>query len=370
MLNIKRFLLIFTAILSMTTVWAQKKGAQIVSDELVYNFGTISEADGNASHTFTIKNNGDAPLVITRVTASCGCMRPEWSKAPVAPGKTSFVKITYNPKGRPGPFYKTVSIYNNSSKRNYHLAIKGTVTPKPKQPIYTYPYSFGELKLHTKTILFSSIRPEEVLGKKISIKNEGKSPATIRFGKHPNFLQVEVNPITLQPNETGAITVMLDAKSVKKKGRASAKVPVTIEYPSQKDINGEIRVSANIIDNFGKLSASDKAQAPKAELSGTLLEFGKLPNKRNIVPLIGGKVTGTFEITNKGKSPLQIYSVTCDDERIDLSGGKKELKPGTTAVFKVSVKPKEIKTKLETLINVVCNDPSGPIRLIKVTAYK
>ena len=95
-----------------------------------------------------------------------------------------------------------------------------------------------------------------------------------------------------------------------------------------------------------------------------------MPEKKSFVPLIGGKVTGTFEITNPGKSPLKIYSVTCDDERIDLSGGKKTLKPGETATFKVSVRPKEIKTKLETLINVVCNDPNGPIRLIKVTAYK
>ena len=77
-----------------------------------------------------------------------------------------------------------------------------------------------------------------------------------------------------------------------------------------------------------------------------------------------------IEITNAGKTPLTIYSVTCDDERVDLSGGKKELKPGATATFKVTLRPKEIKTKLEALINVVCNDPNGPIRLIKVTAYK
>ena len=138
----------------------------------------------------------------------------------------------------------------------------------------------------------------------------------------------------------------------------------------KKEVSGEIQISANVIDNFSKLSAADKAQAPIAELSGTLLEFGKLPNKKNIVPLIGGKVSGTFEITNAGKTPLTIYSVTCDDERVDLSGGKKELKPGATATFKVTLRPKEIKTKLEALINVVCNDPNGPIRLIKVTAYK
>ena len=48
MLNIKRLILALTAIISITTAWAQQ-GAQILSDELTYNFGTIAEADGFAS---------------------------------------------------------------------------------------------------------------------------------------------------------------------------------------------------------------------------------------------------------------------------------------------------------------------------------
>ena len=71
-----------------------------------------------------------------------------------------------------------------------------------------------------------------------------------------------------------------------------------------------------------------------------------------------------------GKSPLVIYRASCDDERVAVSGGKKEIKPGTTATFKVTVRPKEIKTKLEALVNIVCNDPNGPVRLVKVTASK
>ena len=86
--------------------------------------------------------------------------------------------------------------------------------------------------------------------------------------------------------------------------------------------------------------------------------------------MVGGKVSGTIEITNTGKSPLVIYSATCDDERINVTGGKKEIKPGMTAILKVTVRPKEIKTKLEALINIVCNDPNGPVRLVKVTAEK
>ena len=369
MLKISRTLLLLAALLSITTLWAQE-GARIASEELVYNFGTIAEADGLASHVFTIRNSGDAPLVITRVTASCGCTRPEWTKDPIAPGTTGEVRITYNPKGRPGPFYKTISIFSNGKKGSFRLAIKGNVSPKPAEPTFIYPYAIGDLKLHTKTVLFSSIREEETLGEKISVKNEGDSPLTIRLGKAPEYLTTQVNPITLQPGKVGEITILFDAKAVKRKGRTRMKLPLTLQQEGKEKVTGEIQIAANVIDNFSKLSADKKAQAPIAELSGTLLEFGKLPNKKSIVPLIGGKVTGTFEITNAGKSPLHIYSVTCDDERVRLSGGKKVLKPGMTATFKVSLRPKDIKTQLETLINVVCDDPNGPIRLIKVTAYK
>jgi hypothetical protein len=65
-----------------------------------------------------------------------------------------------------------------------------------------------------------------------------------------------------------------------------------------------------------------------------------------------------------------VYSATCDDERITVAGGKKEIIPGVTTTIKVTVRPKEVKTKLEALVNIVCNDPNGPVRLVKVTAEK
>jgi len=369
MRNWKGFIFGFFGILIISVVQAQNN-AQINADELTYNFGNISEADGPASHAFIIKNTGDAPLVITRVTASCGCAQPEWNKEPIAPGKTGELKVTFNPKGRPGPFHKTVSIYSNGKKGSYTLAIKGNVTPKPTLPIISYPYSIGELKLHTKTVLYSSIRPDEVLGEKINIMNDSQKTLAIHLGKIPNYYTVEVHPASLQPGQTGEISFLLDAKAVKRKGRITTELPITISSSDQKEVEGQIQIAANIIDNFSKLSSSEKAKAPVAGLSGTLLEFGQISDKSSIIPLIGGKASITFDITNTGKSPLQIYSVTSDDQRLDISGGKKELKPGATATFKVSIRPKEIKTKLEALINVVSNDPNGPVRLIKVTAYK
>ena len=131
----KRIVILTTMLLLMFTMWqAQNKqhdnkssDAQIEAVETEFDFGTIKEVDGPVSHTFIIKNTGSSPLVLTRVVASCGCTKPEFQTAPIAPGKTSAIKVTYNPAGRPGQFVKTISIYSNGKDGSYILRIKGVV---------------------------------------------------------------------------------------------------------------------------------------------------------------------------------------------------------------------------------------------------
>lgn len=123
----KQIIFIFMAILLATGMASAQKKAVISADETSHDFGQIKEADGKVSTTFVVKNTGDAPLVITRVIASCGCTTPEWTKEPIAPGATGNIKITYDPKGRPGPFSKTISVYSNGKTGSFILTIRGEV---------------------------------------------------------------------------------------------------------------------------------------------------------------------------------------------------------------------------------------------------
>lgn len=357
-------------------ITAQNK-AELYIGEPTHDFGVVAEADGLANHTFIIRNTGADPLVITRVTASCGCTRPDWTKSPIAPGSSGEVTISYNPKGRPGPFYKSVAVFSNAKNKRTLLYVKGNVTPKPAsaaQPAISYPYSIGPLKLQTKTIQYNSIRPGETGEEKIPVRNESSHPLTIHTGKLPDYLTAEARPATLQPDETGEIRLSFSPDKAKRMGHIHTALPVEVESEeNRKNTTGKIEVAANVIDNFAKLSAADKAKAPAIQFSSTLIDFGKLPEKSGaIIPFIGGsgKESEVFTITNTGKSVLSIYSVACDNELIAISGGKKELNPGATTEYKVSIRPREIKTKIETFIHVVCNDPNGPVRLIKVTAEK
>ncbi|MDE6856642.1 MAG: DUF1573 domain-containing protein, partial [Muribaculaceae bacterium] len=54
------------------------------------------------------------------------CTRPEYSDAPVAPGKKGTVKVTFAPAAK-GFFSKKVTITTNGSPRKTRLLIKGEV---------------------------------------------------------------------------------------------------------------------------------------------------------------------------------------------------------------------------------------------------
>ena len=131
-IKMRRFIFALTlCLLTASLVTAQQKEAvfTIVGDS-IHDFGDIKEANGAVSHVFTIKNTGDAPLVISRATASCGCTQPDYTKDPIAPGKTGEIKVTYDPTGRPAPFNKNVSVFSNGKNGSAILWIKGNVEPK------------------------------------------------------------------------------------------------------------------------------------------------------------------------------------------------------------------------------------------------
>ena len=106
-----------------------KKQPVVKFNETTYTFGTIPERGGKVSHTFEFTNEGDANLVIIDASADCGCTVPEYPSAPIAPGKTGKIKVTFNPLYRPGSFDKVVTVRTNSKQKKVRLKISGTVNP-------------------------------------------------------------------------------------------------------------------------------------------------------------------------------------------------------------------------------------------------
>lgn len=96
----------------------------------IHDFGKVEESAGTVTTEFTFKNTGNAPLIIQRVQASCGCTTPEYTNEPILPGKTGTIKVTYSTVGRVGVFNKDVTVFTNVPDTVYKVKIKGEVIRK------------------------------------------------------------------------------------------------------------------------------------------------------------------------------------------------------------------------------------------------
>ena len=100
-------------------------GARITFAATEHDFGTMAPGD-EAVHYFVFTNDGDAPLVIVNVRASCGCMASEWTKKPVDAGAKDSLRVEYNTKIK-GSFSKTITVQSNAVNPTVELKIRGSV---------------------------------------------------------------------------------------------------------------------------------------------------------------------------------------------------------------------------------------------------
>jgi len=96
--------------------------AVITFKALEHNFGTVKEGE-RVGCIFPFTNTGDADLVLTSATASCGCTAPKYSKKPVAPGESGTVEVVFDTSGRDGIQTKTVVVQSNAGNNLVILRI-------------------------------------------------------------------------------------------------------------------------------------------------------------------------------------------------------------------------------------------------------
>lgn len=90
-----------------------------------HDFGEIPQGKP-VSVEFAFTNTGDEPLLVADVATSCGCTASDYTKEPIAPGKSSKIKVTYN-AANPGNFTKTITVNFQDASIKKVLNIKGTV---------------------------------------------------------------------------------------------------------------------------------------------------------------------------------------------------------------------------------------------------
>ena len=330
--------------------------SDLVFDKLVHDFGDIFISEGAQSCTFTYTNKGSKSIVIQTVIASCGCTDPQWDKAPIMPGKSGTIKVTFLNNQGPYPFDKTMAVYSTASDYPVTLRIRGVAHEKKKPISELYPIAYGNFRLQRSTYHLGQIAQGEVKSDSVQIVNSGKSTLEITFKNISKGLIISVYPKKLKPGEKGYLHYTVDTRTHTDWGRVTyTAMPLVLGGMSEPD---PIEITADILDNFSHYTKEQMANAPILLAENTYVSFGEVKQ--------GTKIVKTFTITNKGKSPLVLHKATPanDYTKVDLP---KEIAPEKSGTVTVTVDSAKLHGEIATGITIITNVPSRPMLSLMVS---
>lgn len=110
-------------------VQADENAPIVEVEEDTFDFGQAAEGD-KVKHIFKFTNNGQTPLIISSVQASCGCTTPDYPKQPIKPGESSQIEVVFNTANQPGMQHKVITMVSNANPNQTIFHLKGEVKQK------------------------------------------------------------------------------------------------------------------------------------------------------------------------------------------------------------------------------------------------
>jgi hypothetical protein len=98
--------------------------------ETLHDFGTVIEGE-KVTYNFKFTNTGGSDLLLSTVSASCGCTATNYTRDPVKPGEDGVITVTFDSRRRKGFQNKAVTVSANTQPNKVILRVKAKViSPK------------------------------------------------------------------------------------------------------------------------------------------------------------------------------------------------------------------------------------------------
>ena len=91
-----------------------------------HDFGQL-KAGENISYSFKFTNTGNADLIISNCSASCGCTVADYPRERIAPGEKGYITVSFKSSGLAGAQLKEVYVSSNCQPSRNTLRIAANV---------------------------------------------------------------------------------------------------------------------------------------------------------------------------------------------------------------------------------------------------
>lgn len=104
-----------------------KKLPVITFETTTYDFGDVIQGE-RLTYTFKFKNTGKSNLIIYSSEATCGCTTSTPPKAPIRPGESGEILVTFDSKSQKGKVTKRILVGANTYPTENILTITANVS--------------------------------------------------------------------------------------------------------------------------------------------------------------------------------------------------------------------------------------------------
>ncbi|MBO7561737.1 MAG: DUF1573 domain-containing protein [Bacteroidales bacterium] len=330
--------------------WAQTgHTTSLKFDKVVHNFGKILAGSGAKKCDFKYTNVSSEPVVINNILSSCGCSVPEWNKAPIRPGESGVITVTFLNDQGAYPFDKTLTVYVSSSPKPIQLRITGVAYDKEKPVSELYPAHFGPLGMKAQTQNAGQIEQGLKKALKENVVNISKKKISVSFENVDPALSISISPSVVKPGESATISYTINTATGKQRwGNNLYKATILCDGAKA----GEFSAEAMVITPYTGLSKEQKANAPQILLDKSSINFGSAGYFSNIPVAV--------TISNPGKTDLKIYKVETGGVKMKIDCPS-TIKAGGKGKFHAYIRPNKVGEDIVFVITLITNSPDRPL---------
>lgn len=205
------------------------KGPRITFDKTNHDYGKVLYGE-TVTEEFTFTNSGDEPLIIEKLSSSCGCTKAVKGSREVPPKGKSKIVAAFDTTGfRPGRKVQTVTVHSNDPNTP---EVTLTLSADVVREINVEPPSLAkQLPTFVSTISFP-----------MHIGNSSDKTCTVKgFRPQPDGVQTFLKPSEISVEPGGKTPFSLVFRLKKEPGRHyyMGKVVLLTDHPKEKE--AEIR---------------------------------------------------------------------------------------------------------------------------------
>lgn len=214
MKTIKIILVLLAIFIPRAIVRGEGKPRILSFDPNVISIDTVRYDAGEITVRFECTNICDKPVAIIDVRSQCGCTRPSFGKASIAPGKKGYVDVVFDPHTlfADQKRHLTVVATNGEYRKFSTLTITGYVDRGVSEEEVRYPYVLAEgLRSDQNTIGMRLSKRGDVPVREFTIYNGSSSVMKLDWTAEDRCVMAEV-PDEIKPGESAKIKVSVKTR--------------------------------------------------------------------------------------------------------------------------------------------------------------